>query len=878
VTLPPDARTTGARIITFYSYKGGTGRTMTLSNVAWVLASQGRKVLAVDWDLEAPGLHRYFRPFLIDPELSATDGIIDMVIEYSADAVTSSEASSKDWYLEYADPTRYAVMVHQFENGGRVDLLAAGRQGWSYSVRVNTFDWRDFYEKKGGGAFLEAVEARMRASYDYVLIDSRTGVSDTSGICTVQFPDALVVCFTLNDQSIEGASAVAASVLEQRRDSAPEIYPVPMRVELAEKQKLERRRELCRVRFALFPNTINDPTARSEYWNSVETLYVPFYAYEEILAAVGDRPDQPSSLLGAAERLAYYISHGEVQRMAPLAESTRLDLLARYERRVRVVPEESLGKEAESIYMRLSQEQQHTARQLFTRLIYIARPGKVGRDTPVPAPMADLPELSPAESGGLNAFFAGGILRLEQDPDTGTPLVAIANPALLTRWDRMARWIREDRAFLAWRQQLEDQKRVWEQSADKNKTVLLGTALNEAQKWAGERSTELTPAERDYVRASVQASRAASKSQHLRNGVISAAALLVFAALLWVGLRERRKNQAITRVATADTLAQAGQRDSAIAVLLHAVQMNSGLEAAHRRLGDLYRDGGQMDSALAHYEAAISLDESNADAYFGRGVARESKGLLDGAVEDYSQTIKLDSANIDAWFARGAAFQSLDRPASAIPDFLKVIELNPDARTRAAANARLTQLGFNNTLPAAVALRIYLHYTNPADAGVVSSVERALEGQGFNVAGVELRSEYTRGDVRSFFASDRAGADSVARAIEVALAREGYRVTLERAALDSANFPAAQRGQIEAWLPVLMRPVSSAPQQVAMCVVPKLVGETAAQASRLLRRVNLRPAFEDTVASNAIATEQNPQAGARIRCGSVVRVRFGSAK
>src|SRR5882724_4326778 len=51
-------------IFTFYSYKGGTGRSMALANVACLLAAQssnGNKVLAIDWDLEAPGLHRFFR-------------------------------------------------------------------------------------------------------------------------------------------------------------------------------------------------------------------------------------------------------------------------------------------------------------------------------------------------------------------------------------------------------------------------------------------------------------------------------------------------------------------------------------------------------------------------------------------------------------------------------------------------------------------------------------------------------------------------------------------------------------------------------------------------------------------------------------------------
>ena len=52
------------QIITFYSYKGGTGRTMAMANVAWIIASNGKRVLAVDWDLESPGLHKFFHPFL----------------------------------------------------------------------------------------------------------------------------------------------------------------------------------------------------------------------------------------------------------------------------------------------------------------------------------------------------------------------------------------------------------------------------------------------------------------------------------------------------------------------------------------------------------------------------------------------------------------------------------------------------------------------------------------------------------------------------------------------------------------------------------------------------------------------------------------------
>ena len=71
-----------AQVTTFYSYKGGSGRSMTMANVAWALATNGHKVLVIDWDLEAPGLHRYFHPFLADPEQGKSAGLIDRIWEY----------------------------------------------------------------------------------------------------------------------------------------------------------------------------------------------------------------------------------------------------------------------------------------------------------------------------------------------------------------------------------------------------------------------------------------------------------------------------------------------------------------------------------------------------------------------------------------------------------------------------------------------------------------------------------------------------------------------------------------------------------------------------------------------------------------------------
>lgn len=323
------------RIITFYSYKGGAGRSMALANVAWILASNGKRVLVIDWDLEAPGLHRYLHPFLNDKELTSSEGLIDFVVQYADRAVTKSKGTKRNWYEPYANILRYASSLnYPFPNKGTIDFVPAGRQGPDYATRVNSFNWQHFYERLDGGIFFEAAKESM-AHYDYVLIDSRTGVSDTSGICTVQMPHVLVVCFTLNIQSIEGAAAVAESADAQRRNDKGErtlkIFPVPTRVELTERDKLKAALEVARERFD--PLLEHLGRRRDSYWESVEVLYQPFYAYEEILAVFGDSSGKANSMLSAMETLAGHVSGaGDPLLLPSLTQAERDDALLKYSR------------------------------------------------------------------------------------------------------------------------------------------------------------------------------------------------------------------------------------------------------------------------------------------------------------------------------------------------------------------------------------------------------------------------------------------------------------------------------------------------------------------------------------------------------------------
>ncbi len=203
--------------ITFYSYKGGVGRSLALANTAALLVKRGRRVVLIDFDLEAPGLDSFheFKSVIAKP------GVVEYVTEF--------------------ERTKRAPDISQFvhrcelegELRGKLWIMPAGRKDPSYNTcRVN-LDWADLYAKGFGEPFVENWKAAV-ARYcqpDYVFVDSRTGLTDVGGICTLHLPDLVVMVFGLNEQNVHGVAAVAKTIRESEFTRLPQIHyvasPVP---------------------------------------------------------------------------------------------------------------------------------------------------------------------------------------------------------------------------------------------------------------------------------------------------------------------------------------------------------------------------------------------------------------------------------------------------------------------------------------------------------------------------------------------------------------------------------------------------------------------------------------------------------------------------
>ena len=171
---------------------------MALANVAAELAQRGRRVLAVDFDLEAPGLDTFNLP----RPRGVVPGIVDFVSEY---LVTGQAPAVEDFVFESEGVGK---------DGGGLWIMPSGAHQGTYAKTLANIDWGELYERHDGYLLFEDLKEQWKACIkpDYVLIDSRTGHTDVGGICTRQLPDAVVFLFFPNAQNLRGLLKVVRDV------------------------------------------------------------------------------------------------------------------------------------------------------------------------------------------------------------------------------------------------------------------------------------------------------------------------------------------------------------------------------------------------------------------------------------------------------------------------------------------------------------------------------------------------------------------------------------------------------------------------------------------------------------------------------------------
>jgi tetratricopeptide (TPR) repeat protein len=855
-------------IVTFYSFKGGVGRSMALANIARWFQLCGLNVAVVDWDLEAPGLETFF--FADDAEAArsrAQLGVIDLLHLYQrmhanlgldapavgADGSVSASADPSTLLArlrERLPPMQHALVhVPPPRHGGppgtepgRLSLLGAGwRDGdrfAAYANAVQSFDWDDFYASFHGQAYFEWLRGALADVADIVLVDSRTGVTEMGGVCTRQLADVVVALVAPNRQNIDGSGRMAASfrreeVLAERGDRALEIVMVPSRVDVASEIKVAFESDFEARAEPFLHNDFRQMGRR--FWD-LRIPYIAKYAFMERLAigeADGD-PDMAAAYKAIAAHVAWLAP--EASRIQTLMRPEFDRVFGEVQTRIFIAGDRVLAR----ALARLEEGEQRMARRVLERLVTVAPPDRGGHDVPRQWPVEAFDE---AHRQVIAKLVASGVVRHVEGK---RQLIALCNDDFIERGE-LRRWIDEDRAFLLWRQNLRTYIDDWQASDREDAALLQGTSLDTALRTRTHVAADRLDAdEHEFIQRSeafmhreaqrrasaprpdaaisaapTDATPAAARTRRLP--ALLTAALFALVALgigaWWLtrpALQRPADAQVATSISPAELVtlgkAQLANGDATAAAQSFGLALATDPASRDARLGRArtHRLAGNDAAALADLDVLLQRSPGDVEALIERAGTLGERGETKTALAAYGDAIKAsEGKSTEALFARGSLHEQLGDRRAAAADFNAVLAQPGDELTRTAASARLARLspGVAPTAPVASAGHsAVVQVSDVADQKTAEMVAEALMKNGFRIAGAPTQARAAGGYVYFYGDGDAGAADRMRGVAQEALARAGYRVNLRTQRPEDIGSGARR---LELVLPPLANPVAS---------------------------------------------------------------------
>jgi len=699
-------------IVTFYSYKGGVGRSMAMANVARWYQLLGLNVVVIDWDLEAPGLESFFSG---DPDTLAIwrsrIGLVDLMTLYRQDfpSLGLGEAALEDAKALRADvdrlhevlaPLRFSLLDIPAPSApadalprvapGKLRLLTAGwREGperfAQYANAVQSFDWADFYASYRGQAYFEWLRESLCAPdvADIVLIDSRTGVTEMGGVCTRHLADVVTVLSAPNRQNIQGASMVARSFIglseQPWRGRRPmQVVMVPSRIDGSSHLVKSVFEPMFREHAAgLMPASLEK--LKRDFWD-LRIPYVDAYAFEEKMAVceAGADPDLEAAYkllaahigwLAAPESRVQQALRGEFDRVFG-AELVRGQL--------------DLGARFDAAWHRLPGAVQPAVRDLLLRLVQVGHTADDG-DQPRSWRRADA-EVGLADATAM--ALSTGLVKVERGTDDNERLV-LAEADFVTR-TALGLWIAEDRDRLLWRQRLRTYLDDWHRNPQDPGALLQGSVLDVAEIHARD-GTPLLADEQAFIRRSresaVAQAAAEAASAALARSPADAAATTApsFGA---AGLATPKNGASAAPVSRTATLWVAA------GVLLGLVGLTAwwqlptdapvpatttaGSAAAEPQLLEVRRlvDTGNPAGGLALLDSALRSRPGAHELLRARAVLRADTGDSSGALADLASLEQSTGAlDVAGWSLRARMLAASGKDDPALTAYQRVLEL-----------------------------------------------------------------------------------------------------------------------------------------------------------------------------------------------------------
>lgn len=206
-----------APVVTFYSYKGGMGRTTTMVAYAMSLAVnenefKRKRVVIIDCDLEAPG---YLNFFDLSEHNGLQSGKKNGLVEFLSDAQLTSHPENldiNDYIINVGDDNKNNFAYNNLNN---IWLIPAGNLNEGYTDLGEGSDRNDYLE---GLAKINLSSVNSVVKYfnilldrinetiepDIILLDSRTGFNDIFGTAALYLSSSVIGFFGFSRQTQPG--------------------------------------------------------------------------------------------------------------------------------------------------------------------------------------------------------------------------------------------------------------------------------------------------------------------------------------------------------------------------------------------------------------------------------------------------------------------------------------------------------------------------------------------------------------------------------------------------------------------------------------------------------------------------------------------------
>lgn len=185
-------------VTTFYSLRGGVGRSTALAYTGRILAANGRKVVCVDMDLEAPGLAALFGQ---EDEVRVGQGVVSLLLQ-----------------LDQGETPDFASHLLRLDETDDLYLVPAGLPDPDYARRLHFVQPSAWYreERNPLRLLLDGLREKLPFRPDVILLDARTGITPLSGPLLFDLADIAVVALFPHPQARRGTEMLVSGLLAAR--------------------------------------------------------------------------------------------------------------------------------------------------------------------------------------------------------------------------------------------------------------------------------------------------------------------------------------------------------------------------------------------------------------------------------------------------------------------------------------------------------------------------------------------------------------------------------------------------------------------------------------------------------------------------------------